>query len=338
MATNTLDNVAIRRRFLLLFLSTQTIKIAQFCDAFIKASSGSTGSDEIVGFSTILFWCLVDGGFFVLLRRYIRPRLNLLGIILLSLAMFGLNTGFIAALSASSQSLINQSAKGVEYTVEQDESSNIPAGFASVQEIGRSCKITNILQLDTILNTSFIVGSHTVKVRPPIRTKLNPNATNFCFTDKESDLNDILIPIMVKGVPPFYVDFILSSSSSDSVKISNQSLSWEDTVKFIDSPQQGESSYLLTHDKSDVQASQGKKVFLYGISPAYDKLALVGPSITFELLSLKDKRGDSAFISGEKSIKIHKCPTIQWINANDGVDFCLEDKFSATIEVNLDSN
>ena len=69
----------------------------------------------------------------------------MLGIVLLSLAMFGLNTGFIAALSASSQSLLvsrttsADAADSSRYsggTSGGDHDSAGPAGDATVQEIG----------------------------------------------------------------------------------------------------------------------------------------------------------------------------------------------------------
>lgn len=65
------DHVTIRKRFLLLFASIQVIKIAHFFTAFksVGGSSVGGGGEEVVGFSTIAFWCLVDGSFFWILRR-----------------------------------------------------------------------------------------------------------------------------------------------------------------------------------------------------------------------------------------------------------------------------
>ena len=66
------DHVTIRKRFLLLFTSIQVIKIAHFFTV-LKSSSvgGSQNGDEVFGFSTIAFWCLVDGSFFLTLRRLV---------------------------------------------------------------------------------------------------------------------------------------------------------------------------------------------------------------------------------------------------------------------------
>lgn len=85
--------------------------------------------------------------------RFIRPKLNLLGIILLSLAMFGLNTGFIAALSASSHSLLVSRTTSADAGDSSrysggpggDYDSAGPAGEATVQEIGTLSHLRSLI-------------------------------------------------------------------------------------------------------------------------------------------------------------------------------------------------
>ena len=195
------------------------------------------------------------------------------------------------------------------------------------------------------------MGSHTVKVRPPIRAKLNPNTTNFCFTDKTVDLNDIIIPIMVKGSPPFYVDFTLVSSTSakNPVKFVNHSISSRNALQYVESPTQGQPQYISLFKQEDGDTSGSlsavagggggggiRKVALYGIKPDFTKIIKSlssSSSVTFEISGVRDERGDSAFIVGNRQIVVAQCPRMKWIDAVNGLDLCVEQEFSASVEV-----
>lgn len=147
-----IDAVQQRRIAIYCFLGIQAFKIAQtisflqlipstFSTGYRSDGTSTTASYESqlsasyesqLSASTILIWCLADFCYFVGLRRYTRPRLNLLGVSLLTLAMFGLNAGFIAALS----SRFNNQVTSSNYYAEQTLADG-PAGKPLVvQEIG----------------------------------------------------------------------------------------------------------------------------------------------------------------------------------------------------------
>jgi hypothetical protein len=164
--------------------------------------------------------------------------------------------------------------------------------------------------IDSILNTSHILGSHTVHVRPPTIVKLNPNQTHYCV-----DGNEIVIPLMIKGTPPFYVDYSMSSRVFQNVSIGNN-----DAVVL------DHDSVVFPHYELDPHASEkkGRRVGLYGI-----RLSEQG---VFELLAVREESGDSAKLVANAPVHIAMCPKAKW-KPIDSKDKCVDDEVHGAIEV-----
>lgn len=153
---------------------------------------------------------------------------------------------------------------------------------------------------------------------------------------------------MVKGSPPFNVDFTLVSSTStkNPVKFVNQSISSRNALQYLESPIQGQPPYisLFKQEVGDTSGSLAavagggavRKVALYGIKPDFTKIIKSlssSSSVTFEILGVRDGRGDAAFIVGNRQIVVAQCPRMKWIDAMNGLDLCVDQEFSASVEV-----
>jgi hypothetical protein len=164
--------------------------------------------------------------------------------------------------------------------------------------------------IDSILNTSHILGSHTVHVRPPTIVKLNPNQTHYCV-----DGNEIVIPLMIKGTPPFYVDYSIASRVFQNVSIGNGE------AVLLD-----HQSTQFPHYGVDQQAAEkkGRKVGLYGIR--------LSESGVFELLGAREANGDAAKLVANAPVYVAPCPKAKW-KSIESKDKCIDDEIHGAIEV-----
>ncbi|KAJ3361381.1 hypothetical protein HDU91_003968, partial [Kappamyces sp. JEL0680] len=296
-----------RQVALWVFVAIQTIKLAQTLHGFAWFQKSHGHDEAVVGLdpSFILVWCGADLIYFLLLRRYTRPRLNLLGVVVLTLAMFGLNAGFIAALNGrfGGEPLQPPSASDQDHVARQT------------------------LEIDSILNESFIVGSHTVKVRPPTRAKLNPHRSTFCLDSfSKQDWDGLLLPVLIKGTGPFLADYDVTNEAGKVFHFYNTSLSSADVIKYREDAALGEPNYI--HDSS---AHGDKKSLLYGLQPQYPSRAGSSSILDFKLVRIKDHVGDDALLSSSLSISIVSCPKMGW-KFHDQPDKCLDDQVHATIQ------
>jgi hypothetical protein len=68
---------------------------------------------------------------------------------------------------------------------------------------------------DGLDGSEYLVGSHTIKVRPPILAKLNPNATHYCQMHPSDRLQ---VPLLIQGTPPFTLTYTRKHNHKESLK------------------------------------------------------------------------------------------------------------------------
>jgi nucleoporin POM152 len=167
--------------------------------------------------------------------------------------------------------------------------------------------------VDSILNTSHIIGSHTVHVRPPTLVKLNPNQTFYCI-----DNEHIIVPMLIKGTPPFFIDYTLRGDKLN--RFSNITVDDTHAVFLEQNP------VVSPYYEIDVNAKEktGRKVATYGI-----KVSQTG---IMQLDGAREQNGDSAKILFNEPVNIVQCPRAKWRLVED-TDKCIDDDIHASIEV-----
>ena len=276
-----MDPIAVRRLALYVFSAIQVAKAVQLSHFLIN----EIGLDAL-----ILLWCFVDFIFLIFLKRYSKPKLTIAGVVILFLGMITINVGVIGVLST-------------EYHVETDKEYD-----------SHSQKVDPML--DQLLNSSHIVGSHTIKVRPPTMAKLNPHDSKFCMV-VDSSVSDsfVTLPLSIKGSPPFYVDYSVSGKEFKNITIGNQ-----DSIKYL--PDQREK---YPKDAEFVEKKETRRrLGLYGLKASSPGL--------YTITGLRDYNGDAARLH-KNTINIVECPQMEWKVEQRTFDKCVDEEVSAEIEL-----
>jgi hypothetical protein len=274
-----MDPIAVRRLALYIFSAIQVGKAVQLSHYLIN---------EIAMDPLIPLWCFVDLIFLILLKKYSKPKLTFIGVVILFLGMITINAGVIGVLSA-------------DYYVDHAKETD-----STVQQVDPL--------LDQLLNSSHIVGSHTIKVRPPTLAKFNPHDSKFCILESDTG-SDIILPLSIKGTPPFYVDYTVSGKAFNNITIGNQN-----SIKYL--PEQRERYQTDTEfaDKKEVRRRMG----LYS-------LHATSPGL-YAITGLRDYNGDAARVH-ENTINVVECPKMKWKVEQRTFDTCVDGQISADIEL-----
>jgi hypothetical protein len=265
-----IDSVQGRQIAFFLFVSVQIFKLGQYVQATLLL-------EEYMTPTHLLVWCFMDIVFVLLSRLYVRPKINWIGAFLVMVGLCGINMGIIAW--------------GSETELVADQH-NEP------------------VQVDQILNSTHIRGSHTVHVRPPVVAKFNPNATYFCISAETV----VISPILIKGTPPFIVSFVRvdyeESEHQFNVELTN-----------ADSLIRKDGSYVIDPRP---KVDNKRRVGLYGFP-------LTDPGI-YILKSVKEKTGDEAKIVNSPPLVVSECPVITIETSGVPSDLCVDEEFEFEIK------
>ncbi|KAI8911122.1 hypothetical protein EDD86DRAFT_204447 [Gorgonomyces haynaldii] len=285
-----LDDVNRRRITLYIFLSFQTLKLA----LFVQQYQLDTLQDPKTGFQLLLLCSLIDTIFFLGLRVARVPWLtfSIFGTLLLVISSWLLNASVVALVTGQ--------------TIEQPVADDAPPIYS---------------ETDKILDSSHILGSHTVHVRPPTLAKFNPNASAFCLQDLEP--TQLYIPLLIRGEPPFYVDYVRYHSQGIQ-ELLNVSISEKDLIR-LDTNQKHHPAY--TADK------ELKRTSLYGIRIQEKGL--------YELKEIRESNGDTGKIVNSKLAQVVDCPSAEWLWIDESsrsasgrqFDLCVDERFYAAVQV-----
>ncbi|KAI8920706.1 hypothetical protein BC831DRAFT_477489 [Entophlyctis helioformis] len=155
--------------------------------------------------------------------------------------------------------------------------------------------------VDAILNSSYIVGSHTVTVRPPTIAKLNPNASVFCILDSDPRPS-ALIPLLVKGTPPFKIDYEITSIDTGVPKrYDGVEISAADAVKAV--LRDDGSLASLERDPTAAKVSS-RRTGLYAITGSTTGIVRV--------TGVREVNGDPGKVVSGRFAQIVHCPSAAW--------------------------
>jgi hypothetical protein len=171
-------------------------------------------------------------------------------------------------------------------------------------------------EIDSILNISHIIGSHTVHIRPPTIVKFNPNQTRYCLGNDQS----LYIPFLIKGIPPFYIDYTLSRAGKTPLHVVNKTISNQDRIIASFNPNV---SPFYELDSSPVPNCDTRRVALYG-------LKVSNPGV-YNVDQIREQGGDAAKIILHEPVHVSQCPTAKW-GPVENKDECLEVDFNLVIE------
>ncbi|XJO73441.1 hypothetical protein BDV3_004424 [Batrachochytrium dendrobatidis] len=365
-----MDPVAQRRLALYAFILCQTIKLANVLHSshavdptlYQEWLHSDTWMDPIwlwmhplvlllkttvldLDASHLILWCCLDLVYLLLLRWARIPwlTLSMCGSLTVLLALWGINTGIIAIIAstysqnawdvyaaamASGGSILAGSAASNMASHNGNAASGSHQGRSSAHVLDRPR-----LNVDAILNSSYIIGSHTVNVRPPIIAKLNPNNTVFCALQGFTGPS-IQIPLLIKGTPPFKIDYEILLGNSKTVK----------KFKGIDITAKDSVTAILRSDGSlkelvpDPIASKlsSRRVGLY---------SLPGSSVgIYRLLSVREGNGEPGKIVASKHAQIVQCPSASWswpstyksqagLDDTKTFDRCMDEEFTASVQL-----
>ncbi len=137
---------------------------------------------------------------------------------------------------------------------------------------------------------------------------------------------------MIKGSPPFLVDFDLKGRSA-ATEFRNVSLSLSDIVKYRKDASHGEAIYI--HDLTITHLPSEKKSLIYGLRVVFSSAFTQDTMVDFNLLRIKDQLGDDAIISSSTALSLATCPKIFWssVPGTDGADKCLDEQIDALVQV-----
>ncbi|KAH6600154.1 hypothetical protein BASA50_002546 [Batrachochytrium salamandrivorans] len=305
--------------------------------------------------SHLLLWCALDLAFLVALRWARIPwlTLSMCGSLTVLVALWGFNTGIIAIIAStfghaawemaaaattiSAVGNIHAAALTTMNTAAMASNTDTakPAGSPLLFGPGRQAYSSDRprINVDAILNSSYIIGSHTVNVRPPVIAKINPNSTVFCVMD--GDRKPLIrIPLLIKGSPPFKLDYEVLLADTDSVKLfKGVDITIKDAVSAILRPDG--SLQELIHDPNAAKMSQ-RRVGLYALHAS-----AIG---IYRLLSVREASGEPGKVVPNKYTQIVHCPVASWSwsesnkksTDDDPVksfDKCVDEEFTATVSV-----
>jgi len=78
-----------------------------------------------------------------------------------------------------------------------------------------------LIRTDFIQNSTHIKGSHIVHILPYSIAKLNPNGTHYCISSNQPSVE---IPILIKGNPPWKIDYEIIQSDGTKESFLNESV------------------------------------------------------------------------------------------------------------------
>eukprot|EP00842_Homolaphlyctis_polyrhiza_P000474 jgi/Hompol1/1427/HPOL_001388-RA len=166
--------------------------------------------------------------------------------------------------------------------------------------------------IDAILNASYIIGSHTVNVRPPTIAKLNPNSSIFCIPASidaaaiaavgTTTASVISVPLLIKGIPPFKIDYeIYSPANASTSQVTDVQITSNDAVTA--SLRDDGTLLALIKDPSAAKLSK-RRVGLYALQVSQ-------PGI-YRLTAVREANGEPGKIGSSKIVEIAECPSAQW--------------------------
>lgn len=212
--------------------------------------------------NALIYWVVIDLIYIVSLRFAQIPwlKLSIIGSFIVGAALCSVDAGIIAILNPKLP---------YQPTI----------GATSNDQI-----IQNSINMD-----GHILGSHTVLIKPPILAKLSPNTSVFCTLTNMPQT----IPILIKGTPPFLVDYSITTAQGVLVK-SNVSVS--------------------LHSDSSQEVTDKRRTGIYAIEATEYGV--------YKLTGIREQNGDSGRIITNPPVSFVACPVAS-LQTEGSKDICM---------------
>ncbi|KAJ3045447.1 hypothetical protein HK097_001220, partial [Rhizophlyctis rosea] len=248
-----------------------------------------------LGYSFIGLWCLLDFVYFALLRFARVPLMNysFVATILLVVAHVFLNAGLIGW-------------KQSEHRLPDIPWSSAGPGGKHAASIGAQKQLHDA----DILNSSHIIGSHLVNVRPPTLISINVDKSPFCLN---SAAPTAVIPLTIRGTPPWAVDYEFWGFNGKYKKYVNVSIDGSDAITAAGREKKGRRTerYPLKVDETGV----------------------------YRILGIRETAGEGALgegrVVGKNLTAVVPCPEVRFDPADrdQTIDRCVGEKHSFNIHM-----
>nr|KAJ3421320.1 hypothetical protein HK105_003902 [Polyrhizophydium stewartii] len=316
----------------------------------------------------LAFWCLLDLLYFVLLRWARIPwlTLSMCGTATVVVALCGVNTGVVAGItSLFGQAAWNLAAANAAAAAAAAAAGAGVAGVAGAGALGAGAGVAGAgaaglgaaggqgvgapgdprFSDHAILNSSYIVGSHTVNVHPPTIAKLNPNGTVFCILDSDASPASqsagaaaVSIPLLIKGIPPFKIDYeVIHPDTGKVQRVEGADITANDAARAV-LREDGSLQELVP----DVAASKltKRRVGLYAL-----RARSIG---IYRLLAVNEPNGEAGKLASSKHAQVVHCPSAAWRwqqapakpakpdndeSRETNFDMCIDDQMTASVQV-----